>query len=484
MRTKFRPSRHLASAAVLAAGIAAGMALAPTMSIHAQDRGPVPTHLLGTEADVPSEGGLLLRAPLYVVGSDGQMLLEVTDQGMVYYARGVGPENGFAVNYGSTPVIQAYASGESKGSLTANNNGQVTAEIGVGGQSGKGFIILRENGTDMITIGGRYRSLRVLENEQERIVVGDDQGSMGIHAKTKGGLATLGMSGNTFGMFLKDTNGTPTADISQPQGLGMALRAYDSGKQVAAIGNVPGEGGSVRIFAPGSPKAAVSLQTNEAGTGLVHVYGQGGKEAVLLDGEAGTVAVTGDAGSALLGSIDGADPIGFGPLGAGSGSSWGLFLGDQSKQPLAELAQPSGRGMALRVYEGGTQVAAIGSAVGSGGALRIADSAGNAAATITVDGDGGLAQVYRAGQPVAALVAKDAAVAVYNASGIPVASLSLSSNQQGGNVTTRDGSGMGVFSAGAATDGGGEACVNRIRGDGSPDLACLGVGLPGMGQGK
>ena len=65
-------------------------------------------------------------------------------------------------------------------------------------------------------------------------------------------------------------------------------------------------------------------------------------------------------------------------------------------------------------------------------------------------------------------------------SGVPIATLSQSSHGNGGNVTASDGGGNGVFSAGAASDGGGEACVVRDNGKGF----CLGIGLPGMGSGN
>lgn len=484
MSPKLRLRRRFAGAGLLAAGIVAGMALGPTISIHAQGgKTAMIESLIGNETDVPDSGGLILRAPMTIIGSDGMPLLEVSDEGMIFHQRAVGSSSGFSVNYGSTPVAQAYSSGENKGSFVALVNGQMGAEIGVGGQSSKGFIILRDNGTDFITLGGKFRSLRILENDQERVVVGDDKGSMGVHAKTDKGIATMGVAKSGFGLFLRDAGGQPTAEITQPQGKGMAVRLYDAGKNVAAIGAVPGEGGSVRIFAPGAPKAAVSLQTDDGGTGLVHVYGPGGKEAVLLDGKTASVAIDGDRGSAKLGVADAGADTGFGALGSGGGTAWGLFIGSDGSAPQAEIAD-HGKGMALRIFQGGSQLAAIGSVSGKGGAVRVADSGGNAVATMTEDGGAGLIQVYKAGQPLLALAGKDSAVSVYNGSGISVASLGLSGNKSGGNLTTRDGSGSGVFSAGAASDGGGEACVNRVRGDGKLLAACLGLGLPSMGLGK
>lgn len=72
---------------------------------------------------------------------------------------------------------------------------------------------------------------------------------------------------------------------------------------------------------------------------------------------------------------------------------------------------------------------------------------------------------------------------VRNAAGISVARLQESSNS-GGNVTVTDPGGDGVFSAGAANDGGGEACLNRVTGGGEARNVCLGIELPSMGLGK
>ncbi|MCE9522831.1 MAG: hypothetical protein K8S25_10420 [Alphaproteobacteria bacterium] len=65
-----------------------------------------------------------------------------------------------------------------------------------------------------------------------------------------------------------------------------------------------------------------------------------------------------------------------------------------------------------------------------------------------------------------------------------VAFLTKSSGGDGGNVTVSLNNGFGVFSAGAAQDGGGEACVNRVTGGGQQRRACLGIELPSMGLGK
>jgi hypothetical protein len=102
-----------------------------------------------------------------------------------------------------------------------------------------------------------------------------------------------------------------------------------------------------------------------------------------------------------------------------------------------------------------------------------------------VDGANRRVAVYGEGVPVAALVAEDrgGTVGVYQGS-TPVAYLNRSSAGDGGNLTLSLNNGFGVFSAGAAQDGGGEACLNRVTLGGEKRNVCLGVELPSMGLGK
>lgn len=295
-----------------------------------------------------------------------------------------------------------------------------------------------------------------------------------LTAEGEAGRIQLGKASTGWGLFLQDKADQPMADLSDLDGRAMALRIYQSGEQLASIGAPTGFGGSVRLFSPGAEGAAVALNALQGGGGEVLVNDDAVKEAIKLDGAARSVLVTSEAGTARLGSG-----------GEGGASGWGLFLGKSGGEPSADLSQPAGRGMALRIYDAGKPVAAMGTATGEGGAVRVYTTGGNPAAVLNATADGsGLVQVYGSGKPTAALVGARSVVEVYNSGGLGVASLSLASNGQGGNVTLRDGGGAGVFSAGAATGGLGQACVNRVRGDGQGETACLGVGLPGMGMGK
>jgi hypothetical protein len=141
---------------------------------------------------------------------------------------------------------------------------------------------------------------------------------------------------------------------------------------------------------------------------------------------------------------------------------------------------------ALRIFGNGDMPVAVVGMNETGGRVGIASSGGDVAASMIVapSGGGGVYAIS-GGQPVAGIVAEErtGVVAVYN-EGTAVAYLNRSSGGDGGNVTTTLNDGSGVFSAGAAQDGAGEACVNRKTQAGTERIACLGRGLPSAGMGK
>lgn len=153
----------------------------------------------------------------------------------------------------------------------------------------------------------------------------------------------------------------------------------------------------------------------------------------------------------------------------------------------AELARSSGKEAALRIFKDGKIVAGVGINEFGKGALKVGDG-GKIAAAVQANADGtGSIDVFGANGTSVAGISSDGGhglVAVRNAGGTPIAYLTQSSAGDGGNVTVSLNSGFGVFSAGAAQDGAGEACVNRKTQAGTARLACLGLGLPSAGMGK
>lgn len=139
---------------------------------------------------------------------------------------------------------------------------------------------------------------------------------------------------------------------------------------------------------------------------------------------------------------------------------------------------------AVRVTRnGGPLVAGIGQARDGSGVAVVMDDTGDVAAGM----EGASRRVYVSfGDTLkAAMTAeyKGGVVGVYEGANA-VAYLTKSTSGDGGNVTLGLNNGFGVFSAGAAGDGGGEACVNRVTGGGQQRRACVGVELPSMGLGK
>jgi hypothetical protein len=139
---------------------------------------------------------------------------------------------------------------------------------------------------------------------------------------------------------------------------------------------------------------------------------------------------------------------------------------------------------AVRVYKnGGGFVAGVGQGRSGDGLVAVLDDGGKLVASMSARDRS--VSVYDDDSAAASLVVDDTGgtVAVYQGSQA-VAYLTSSSHGSGGNVTLTDAKGFGVFSAGAASDGGGEACLNRVTGGGKQRNVCLGVELPSMGLGK
>ncbi len=158
----------------------------------------------------------------------------------------------------------------------------------------------------------------------------------------------------------------------------------------------------------------------------------------------------------------------------------------KGQQVAVELGPGSKNNTALRIFgDSGHLVAAIGVDVEGQGAVRVANTAGATVASMQAEEGGGGVYAISNGAPVAGIVSSEGhgVIAVYNKS-TPVAFLGRSSGGDGGNVTVSLNDGSGVFSAGAAQDGAGEACVNRKTQAGTARLACLGLGLPSAGMGK
>lgn len=152
-------------------------------------------------------------------------------------------------------------------------------------------------------------------------------------------------------------------------------------------------------------------------------------------------------------------------------------------QMSAEISTQTGKKLALRISDdkGNTVVSAgSNSAAAGSGTVRVANIKGENVAFMgtTSEGENGAMGVAKGGKDVVAIMSEPRLVAVYNDMGAPIVSMGKSDKSDGGNLTTRDPTGDGVFSAGYnSAVGGGDACVYREK---RKNTFCLGIGLPGM----
>ena len=236
------------------------------------------------------------------------------------------------------------------------------------------------------------------------------------------------------------TGGKPILRLSAE---GTLLLGSDNANLVALIAN------------PGSP-ARVGVQNREA---IVQMSAGNGKATVeVFNGEPNNVMLV------------------------ASATDLGVVV-EKNGQPAAGLGAVPGKGVALRLYDkGGKQVAAAGEnpATPGAGIVTVGNGARNSAAlAANSDGSGVVHAFASDGTVGSGLIGADRMVAAYNKSGAAVVTIGKSENSEGGNVTSRDPTGDGVFRAGFnSAVGGGDACVFRAK---KQQTYCLGLGVPGVG---
>ena len=464
------------------------------------------------------------RAARLVFRPDGSELVLGQDTGKQVRLAETADGGQLSVGQAGAPALLLKASGDSS-QLTLGKSGGQTLELRHDGGTGKltvgkagapdvtltstpqGGQLLLGAGTEPKVelssndVGGQLQmgpsdGVRVQIGTRGEVAVlqagsGDDRSWLaaggeftGLITNSSQGSALLGEDQEFFGVRLRQDS-QPVVLLGAKGSEPVGLQFFSAGADPTVSLQGEGEGGTL-LLGKGGDDAPVKLSATASTTELL--LGKSGTKHVELITEADTAQVSIVDGSSQAGLIArGADfgiavdeSTGKVELGKMSGN-WGVNLYDKS-QLLAGLGTQGGGRFALRLYEDGNQVGAFGAAPdGSGGTLRIYAGGAKATATLGAVNGAGLISAYDAGgSPVLSMTASDHAFAVYNSAGVPIATLSQSSHGNGGNVTASDGGGNGVFSAGAASDGGGEACVVRDNGKGF----CLGIGLPGMGSGN
>jgi hypothetical protein len=256
---------------------------------------------------------------------------------------------------------------------------------------------------------------------------------------------------------------------------GPVLRLYDAAGDPAVEASVDPSGSSLIIAKQGEPGAVMSVSGD--GKGAFDVL-SGADKLASLNGASGTGSLLLQDGAGSLGSWLGVLPGGVGFMELYRGDTRAVQIGPSDTNTNA----------ALRIFGGDNGNVAMGIASNGLPAVRVTDGGGRVLAAMeAVDGSRGAITVQAENGLAAGLGIDqrgEGIVAVYNGTPTPVAFLTTSSGGDGGNVTTALNDGFGVFSAGAAQDGGGEACVNRRTQAGTERLGCLNLGLPSAGMGK
>lgn len=247
----------------------------------------------------------------------------------------------------------------------------------------------------------------------------------------------------------------------------------------SATFSIPGGGGRTDIALKSGAQPQIYLGNQQGG---VSIEAGSANRLLLQSGETALFELRQDAGAGT--SMTGKSTEGSFELGSGP-SLVGLMV-KKGDQPAAGLGTFEGRGVALRVFAAsGQTVGAMGENPGTPGTgiVYVGNGSQNAAAlSANTDGSGVVHAFAADGTVGAGLVGLDRMVAAYNAAGFAVVTIGKSENSEGGNVTSRDPSGEGVFRAGdngAVT--GGDACVYRAK---KQNVFCLGIGAPGMGAGR
>lgn len=262
-----------------------------------------------------------------------------------------------------------------------------------------------------------------------------------------------------------------------------SARADDARFQAleARIAELEAQRGSVRapftvIGAGGKPVMQVradGVVMFGSGSSLVRLEARPGAPVRFgLQSGTGTIEMTAEAGKGQIEVFDGPGRI---ARLAASAAETGLTV-ETNGQDAAGLSALAARPVALRIFgKGGKTIAAMGEnprAAGTGLVYVGNGSANGAALAANADGSGVVHAFATDATVGSALVGKDRLVAAYNASGAAVVSMGKSESSEGGNVTARDPTGEGVFRAGFARNGGGEACVYRQK---RQNTFCLGI---------
>jgi len=339
------------------------------------------------------------------------------------------PANG-SINVAGASA-EVWMNGEGWLKLLANNQERIKLD------ANKKSIEMTGSTPETILISAEKQSITVKGKGNQQMVTDGDKGFVVQSGENK--LASLGMKaggGNSGQLFVFTGNGTPVFQASA-EGSGAEVIVGD--ESIPHI-KMDTQGGQAQIAAEG-----------------------GGDNVIALIASQGLASLRADTNgfAVSLGKLDG---------------QVGMII-EQGNKLMAEFSKPNDRASAsVRVYGAGGQIVA-----GMGGqsgdpdtGLIVANGPGDGQAMMTGVGWLGLKE---AGSLKVVASAPDKVIGLYGGGDEYIVTLAPGTNG-GGNVTTYDTGGTGVFSAGATPDGGTACVIHKGK------IHCLGIGLPLMGGGN
>jgi len=439
--------------------------------------GEEPVVALGAEGD---EGKLTLgsgepAATLSGKGEAGSLLLG-KENGKLAKLDTEGAGGLLELSKGGEPQVKLEAASEG-GALLLGPGGEPTLKLTSKAAGGEIFIGEPEGKKIQIGTPGGTPVIQVSDGDKRvSLTVGEVVGTL---ATSPDGSVIVGQGPDGWGVILgKQGSKLALLGSSGQQKMGLTLYSNNSPTTVLKAND---DGGTLTFGVGGQPK--VTLKSNEQGGEVL----LGNTDAVKV--QIGTrqdaiVQLTKSSDRVVL--VASGETVGMtaksseGFIEAGKGSKGFGFTMTNQGQPMLNLGFFEGRPPALRVFYSGAQIAAVGPGHDGGGTMRVFPAGGgNSLAQMDAFASGGyIGAFFPNGSPAAALDSNEHVVAVYNSAGMPVATLGIGSNGSGGNVTTRDSAGNGVFSAGATQDGGTACVIHKGK------IHCLGIGLPLMGGGN
>jgi len=442
----------------------------------------------------------------FVASSNGQSVAEFSDVGSGYRVL-IGTQSGAA--------LQAGFHKDGKLAFGLYNNGSAIARIEMGSSGSDGVLKLFEGGQEAALLGklsGSSLGLRVLKEGNDIFAGFSSTSEPDLWlAKASIPVVSLGVAESGDAGEVELFRGSERK-ISVSAAAAPGLRVFGGAGQEAGLAAYLGEDGIAGLALHSGDNLVASLgASKDDPDGAQLILFQSGQPAVIagpgLDGGAKGVQIfdkgdtptielvkTPNTGTGLFVTADG--PGIFTGVNYKSKPEMSLVNGDNTIAVLKELDELSGWGSLIIHGSNKPRIALQGSGAGNP-SLKILDEEGKTVfgggvasdgqSVFQLDGtetpgirmwagQGTGVNVYAHGDLVATLNSVDVPgkglIAVYDG-GNSVARLGTGSHG-GGNVTTTDPAGDGVFSAGYTPDGPGTACVAH------KGIKCLGIGLTGL----